>query len=324
MNNFGYVRAATVEEALHSFSEDPQAIYLAGGTNLVDHLKLGIARPSRLIDIRRLGLDQIQDSPHGGLSIGAGVTNSKLAYDEWVISRYPALSQAILSGAGPQLRNVATVAGNLLQGVRCYYFRDGHSPCNRRNPGSGCSAAEGFNRIHAILGTSDKCIATHPSDMAVAMVAFAATVRTWGPNGERSIPIGEFFVPWGTVLERGELIVGVDLPPTPWFARSTYVKARDRASFEFALASAAVAVDLRGGVIHDCRIALGGVATTPWRAHVAESVLRGTQPGDRVFGEAAAAELAPAVPWKHNGFKIELCNRVIVDALKSICSEVGA
>jgi xanthine dehydrogenase YagS FAD-binding subunit len=325
MNPFTYVAAQKPEEAIGERTAHPHAAYLAGGTNLLDNMKLGVEQPDRLIDVRRLGLDRIEDLP-GGLRIGAGVTNTALAYDARVRRHYPALSEAILAGASPQLRNAATTGGNLLQRTRCYYFRDTASPCNKREPGSGCSALDGINRIHAILGTSEKCIATHPSDMDVAMMAFDAVVRTRGSQGDRAVPIADFYVPYGedpareNVLLPGELITGVDLPAVPWFARSHYLKARDRASYEFSLSSAAVALDIHDGLIRDCRIALGGVATKPWRAAAAEASLRGQRPGEAAFRDAAEAELKAAVPRKDNAFKIELCKRVILKSLQTVAS----
>ena len=323
MNLFSYIAATNVRQALHERADHDHASYLAGGTNLLDNMKLGIEQPNRLIDVRQVGFDKIETLPDGGLRIGAAVTNTALAYDERVRSRYPALSQAILSGASPQLRNAATTGGNLLQRTRCYYFRDVASPCNKREPGSGCSALTGFNRIHAVLGTSEKCIATHPSDMDVALVALEAVIRTQGPKGARALPIDAFYIPYGedpakeNVLEPGELITHVDLPPTIWFTHSCYHKARDRASYEFALSSAATALDLDNGIIRNCRLALGGVATKPWRALAAEKVLKGMKAGPETFRAAAEAELKQAVPQKDNAFKIELCKRVIVRSLEA-------
>lgn len=322
MNLFSYIAATNAKQAVRERAEHAQAAYLAGGTNLLDNMKLAIEQPDRLIDVRKLGFDKIELLPDSGLRIGATVTNTALAYNARVLSHYPALSQAILSGASPQLRNAATTGGNLLQRTRCYYFRDVASQCNKREPGSGCSAIDGINRIHAVLGTSEKCIATHPSDMDVALVALEAIIRTQGPKGQRTLPIGEFYVAYGedpakeNVLEPGELITHVDLPPTAWFARSCYQKARDRASYEFALSSAAAALDLDNGVIRDCRIALGGVATKPWRALTAEKALRGLKVSEEAFRAAAEAELKMAVPRKYNAFKIELCKRVIVKSLQ--------
>jgi xanthine dehydrogenase YagS FAD-binding subunit len=326
MNGFTYFSAAKPEEAIGDSAAHSNAAYLGGGTNLIDNMKLNVEQPDRLIDVRKIGLDQISAPTEGGLRIGAAVTNSTLAYDERVTKSYPVLSEAILSGASPQLRNAATTAGNLLQRTRCAYFRDADNiaPCNKRRPGSGCSAIDGFNRTHAVLGTSDKCIATHPSDMDVALMALDAVILTQSAEGNRAIPIGEFYVAYGeepareNILRAGELITAVQLPSTAWFSRSRYVKARDRASYEFALASAAVALDLDRGVIRDCRIALGGVATKPWRALAAENTLRGKKASEELFLAAGEAELKPAVPQKYNAFKIEMAKRVLSSALKSL------
>ncbi|MEA2694647.1 MAG: xanthine dehydrogenase YagS FAD-binding subunit, partial [Acidobacteriota bacterium] len=267
MNPFSYTHASRPEEAVAAVAKDPRAKFLAGGTTLVDLLRLDVEQPAALVDINALPLSRIEPLPGGGVRIGALVKNSDLANDPAIRKNYPALSEALLSGASPQLRNMATVGGNLLQRTRCYYFRDpAYAACNKRVPGSGCSALEGYNRIHAVLGTSEKCIATSPGDMPVAMVALDAVVHTRRANGgERTIPIADFHVPYGedpareSVLEHGELITAVELPATPWFARSHYLKIRDRASYEFALASAAVALDLNGGTIRAARVALGGV-----------------------------------------------------------------
>jgi xanthine dehydrogenase YagS FAD-binding subunit len=329
MNSFTYTAATSPQHAFAEHSRLETSSYIGGGTNLLDNLKLGVEKPTHLIDVRHIGLDRIEALPDGGLRIGAAVTNSRVAYDDRVLKQYPALSEAILSGASPQLRNAATTAGNLLQRTRCYYFRDTSSACNKRAPGSGCSAIRGINRIHAVLGTSEKCIATHPSDMDVAMVAFDAVVRTHGPQGERTIPIRDFYVAYGddptkeNVLEPGELITAVDLPATRWFQNSHYVKARDRASYEFALASAAVALNLENGAVKECRIALGGVATKPWRALAAERSLPGKPPSEEFFRAAAEAELSAAVPQRQNGFKIELCKRVIVHSLQTAASRLA-
>lgn len=321
MNSFSYSSAASIQQALTEHSQNRNAAYLGGGTNLLDNWKLGVEQPDHLVDVRHVGFNKIEALPDGGLRIGAAVTNTALAYDERVQKQYPALSEAILAGASPQLRNVATTAGNLLQKTRCYYFRDTARACNKRVPGSGCSALTGVNRIHAILGTSEKCIATHPSDMDVALTTFDAVIKTQSEHGARSIPISEFYVAYGddpakeNVLEPGELITSIDLPATGWFSNSRYVKARDRASYEFALASAAVAIQLQDGNIGDCRITLGGVATKPWRALAAERVLRGHKPSTAQFQAAADAELQAAVPQSHNGFKIQLSKRVILQSL---------
>lgn len=326
MKAFSYSSATSVQSALNGHAQLPNSAYLGGGTNLLDNWKLGVEQPDHLVDVRHIGLDKIESLPGGGLRIGAAVSNTKLAYDERVKKQYPALSEAILSGASPQLRNAATTAGNLLQKTRCYYFRDLARPCNKRMPGSGCAAINGINRIHAILGTSDKCIATHPSDMDVALMTFDAVIKTRGARGERSIPISEFYVSYGedpakeNVLEAGELITSVELPANTWFANSHYVKARDRASYEFALASAAVAVQVENGTIRDCRISLGGIATKPWRALAAEKALRGQKSSAERFAAAAEAELAAAVPQSHNAFKVQLSKRVIQQSLQMAAS----
>ena len=326
MNPFTYVAPGDVQQAIDERTAHAHSAFLAGGTNLIDDMKLAVETPDRLVDIQHLPLTKIEPLPGGGLRIGALVRNSDLAWDEKVREKYPALSEALLSGASPQLRNLATTGGNLLQRTRCYYFRDPASPCNKRNPGTGCSAIHGYNRIHAILGTSDQCIATHPSDMAVAMTALDAVIRVQGPAGERTVPVADFYVPYGTdpakenTLQPGELITAVDLPGTPWFTRSTYLKVRDRASYEFALASAAVALDLKDGLIADIRIALGGVATQPWRATLAEAALKGQKLDSTTFRAAAEAELKPAVAQSDNAFKIELAKRTIVRALNNVIS----
>jgi xanthine dehydrogenase YagS FAD-binding subunit len=326
MHPFDYISVSDQDEAVARRTATPRSAFLAGGTNLVDDMKLGVENPTALIDVNRLPLDRIDRLPNGGLRIGATARNSDVAYHDFVQKSYPVLSMAILSGASPQLRNAATTAGNLLQRTRCYYFRDVSQPCNKRKPGSGCAAIDGFNRIHAILGTSEKCIATHPSDMDVAMMALDAVVQTQGPGQSRGIAIEDFYVAYGqdpakeTVLEPGELITSVDLPPTPWFARSTYLKVRDRASYEFALSSAAVAMDLSNGVINEIRIALGGVATKPWRARAAENVLRGAKAEPKAFAAAAEAEMQDAIPRRHNAFKVELCKRTMIAALQTVAS----
>jgi xanthine dehydrogenase YagS FAD-binding subunit len=327
MNPFSFHQAAQPDEAIHSVAGDPHAKFLAGGTTLVDLLRLNVETPDRLVDINALPLAKIESLPGGGVRIGALVRNSDLANDATIRRRYPVLSEALLSGASPQLRNMATVGGNLMQRTRCYYFRDAISPCNKRQPGSGCAALEGYNRIHAVLGTSDKCIATFPGDMPVAMAALDAVVHTRRRNGaERTIPLADFHVSYGddpareTVLEHGELITAVELPAVQWLARSTYLKVRDRASYEFALASAAVALDLeggRGGRIRAARVALGGVGTKPWRSREAEQALAGAKADEAAFRAAADAALHGARPQKHNGFKIELAKRTLVRALST-------
>ena len=325
MNPFTYSHATRPEEAVAAVARNPHAAFVAGGTTLVDLLRLDVMTPAALVDVNALPLARIETLPGGGVRIGAMVRNSDLANDAAIRRRYPALSEALLSGASPQLRNMASVGGNLLQRTRCYYFRDAVSPCNKRQPGSGCAALDGFNRIHAVLGTSEKCIATHPGDMPVALAALDAIVHTRRPGGgERSIPLTDFHVSYGedpareSVLEHGELITAVELPAVPWFARSTYLKIRDRASYEFALASAAVALDLdRGGsrAIRAARVALGGVATKPWRSREAEQALTGGKADEATFRAAAEAALRDARPQRNNGFKIELAKRTLTRAL---------
>lgn len=322
MNPFTFSHAGRPEEAVAAVAKNPHAVFVAGGTTLVDLLRLDVMTPDALVDVNTLPLGKIESLPGGGVRIGAMVRNSDLANDPTIRRRYPVLSEALLSGASPQLRNMATVGGNLMQRTRCYYFRDAVSPCNKRQPGSGCAAIGGYDRIHAVLGTSDKCIATHPADMPVALVALDAVVHTRRPGGgERTIPLADFHVSYGddpareSVLEHGELITGVELPAVPWFARSTYLKVRDRASYEFALASAAVALDLDHGAIRAARVALGGVATKPWRSREAEKVLTGAKPEEATFRAAAEAALKDARPQRNNGFKVELAKRTLTRAL---------
>jgi len=317
MQTFQYSQAKSIDVAV-----DVKGKFIAGGTTLVDLMKLNVEKPAALVDINGLPLDRIESTPDGGLKIGALVRNSDLAWNADVKQRYPVLSEALLSGASPQLRNMATTGGNLLQRTRCYYFRDTNYKCNKREPGSGCSAIDGFNRIHAILGTSDHCIATHPSDMAVAMMALEATVHTRGSKGERSIALNDFYLVPGTtpdkenVLEPGELITHITIPALPQGARSHYLKLRDRASYEFALASAAVVVQISGGKIQRARVAMGGVGTKPWRSKEAEQALQGHEASEHTYRAAAEAALKPAKPMRDNGFKVELAKRAIVRALQ--------
>jgi xanthine dehydrogenase YagS FAD-binding subunit len=324
---FRYERAADVAGAVTMLAEAPQGAYLAGGTNLVDLMKLEVATPDLLVDVRHLTSDRIEELPDGTVRIGAAVANSDLAADHRIRRRYPVLSQALLSAASGQLRNVATTGGNLLQHTRCVYFQDLTTPCNKREPGSGCSAREGYNRELAILGWSQACVATHPSDMAVALAALDAVVRTQGPDGERAIPLTDLHRLPGdeperdTVLEHGELITAVDLPPLPMAANSRYRKVRDRASYAFALVSVAAALEVTGGVVRDVRIALGGVAHKPWRATTAEEALRGTQATRERFRAAAEAELAEARPLAGNGFKVPLARNTIVSTLVDLARE---
>ena len=327
MNPFGYSKAADANQAVTTISGKPNGKFLGGGTNLIDLMKMGVETPSELVDISRLPLAQIEELPDKRVRIGALARNSDVAEHELIKTRYPFLTEALLSGASPQLRNMATVGGNLLQRTRCYYFYDPAFPaCNKRKPGSGCGALDGYNRIHAILGQSDQCIATHPSDMCVALAALEAIVRVRGPNGEREIAFGNFHRLPGDTPERdtnlapGELIIAVDLPAMPFAARSHYLKVRDRASYAFALVSVA-ALDLGPGKrINDVRIALGGVAHKPWRALAAEKQLTGQEASEKTFRDAAEAELAPAKSYKYNSFKIELAKRSIVQALSIIAA----
>jgi xanthine dehydrogenase YagS FAD-binding subunit len=326
MNPFTYSRAADPQSAVSGIAANPKAKFLGGGTNLVDLMKMGVERPEQLVDINRLDLTKVEELPNNdGVRIGGLVRNSDLAEHDLIKSRYPVLSEALLSGASPQLRNLATTGGNLLQRTRCYYFYDPAFPmCNKRNPGSGCGALEGYNRIHAILGQSERCIATHPSDMCVAMAALDAVVRVQGPKGERTIPFADFHRLPGdtpnveTNLQPNELITAVDLPAIPFATRSHYLKVRDRASYAFALVSVAAALEMEGGQIKSARIALGGVAHKPWRAVKAELALAGKTPNDQSFRAAAEAELAPAKGYKYNSFKIELARRAITQALGTV------
>jgi xanthine dehydrogenase YagS FAD-binding subunit len=319
---FNYVKAGDTHDALQRV-HDHNAVFVAGGTTLIDLMKLQVMTPALLVDINHLPLDTIDHLPDGTVRIGAMVRNSDLAHDPTIATRFPALSQALLSGASPQLRNVATTGGNLMQRTRCYYFRDPAYACNKRQPGSGCAAIEGYNRIHAVLGGSEHCIATHPSDMAVAMVALDAVVHIQGKDGERTVPVGEFHLLPGqtphleTVVRPGELITYVTVPKSPFAAHSAYVKLRDRASYEFALASAAAALALEGNRIRAIRVVLGGVATKPWRSPEAERVLNGATADATTLRAAAEAAVQDATPLRHNAFKIELAKRAIVRALKN-------
>jgi xanthine dehydrogenase YagS FAD-binding subunit len=324
MKPFRYERAQDMARAVATLTGEPGGAFLAGGTNLVDLMKLGVVEPDVLVDVRELTSGKIEDLPGGGLRIGAAVTNSDLAADRRVRARYPVLSQALLSGASGQLRNMATVGGNLLQRTRCVYFYDTTTPCSKRQPGSGCSALGGYTRYHAILGASESCVATHPSDMAVALAALDATVRVLGPDGARSIPLVEFHRLPGdaperdTVLTHGELITAVDVPPLPFAERSRYYKVRDRASYAFALVSVAAALDLAGGTVRDARIAFGGVAHKPWRAPRAEAALRGAHATEETFRRAADSELAGAQPLDGNGFKISLVRNTLTMVLRDL------
>jgi xanthine dehydrogenase YagS FAD-binding subunit len=327
MRPYSYVRARDVGGAVAALAEAPDAAFLAGGTNLVDLMKLEVMTPGVLVDVRRLTSESIEELPDGGVRIGAAVTNSELAADRTIRSRYPMLSQALLSGASGQLRNLATTGGNLLQRTRCVYFYDTTTPCNKREPGSGCSAIEGHNKNHAILGASEHCVATHPSDMAVAMVAMDAFVNVQGPDGDRRIPIEELHLLPGdeprrdTTLEHGELITSVDLPPLDFLSNSKYRKVRERASYAFALVSVAAALDVEDGVVRDVRVALGGVAHKPWRATKAEEALRGEPANEANFRAAADIELEDAEPLRDNAFKIPLARNVITLTLLELSEE---
>jgi xanthine dehydrogenase YagS FAD-binding subunit len=321
MNRFSYLRARSVDEAVREAASDPTARFIAGGTNLIDLMKYNVERPERLIDITRLPLNEIEETEGGGLRLGALVPNSEAAYDPRVRDRYPLLSSAILAGASAQLRNSATTGGNLLQRTRCYYFYDTGTPCNKREPGTGCPASFGRNRIHAILGTSNHCIATHPSDMCVALAALEAVVHVAGPDGERTIAMADFHrLPGNTPqidtnLRHGEIILAVELPPSDFGKNYTYLKLRDRLSYAFALVSVAAALRIDGETITQARLALGGVAHKPWRNEDAEDMLRG-QPADaELFSSVADHILKEAKGFEDNAFKIDLAQRAIVRAL---------
>ncbi len=322
MNNFSYMKAGDVATAVSEIARDNTAKFIAGGTNLIDLMKENVERPSRLIDITRLPLDRIEETRDGGLRIGALVTNTDVAYNEQVEKRYPLLSEAILSGASQQLRNMATTGGNLMQRTRCYYFYDTATPCNKREPGTACSAINGFNRIHAILGASEHCIATHPSDMCVALAALEATVRVTGKNGDRAIPFAEFHrLPGDTPqtdanLQADEIITAVDLPAKGFAENYAYLKVRDRASYAFALVSVAAALEMDGGGIKEARLALGGIAHKPWRDMEAEAMLNGKEATRENFREVAEAILRDAKGFGYNDFKIELAKRAVVRALR--------
>jgi xanthine dehydrogenase YagS FAD-binding subunit len=321
MMAFQYSRASDVADAVRQITADPNAKFIAGGTNLVDLMKDHVERPSRLIDISRLPLTKVEQTTDGGLRIGALVPNSDLAYHPIIAERYPLLASAILAGASAQLRNMASTGGNLLQRTRCHYFYDTATPCNKRDPGSGCSAREGLNRMHAILGASDACIATHPSDMCVALAALDAQVWVNGPSGERVIPMTDFHrLPddepeRDTNLDHSEIIIAIELPALGFASNYSYLKIRDRLSYAFALVSVAAALTLEGNVIKEARLALGGVAHKPWRDETAETALRGQPATSASFAVAADVVLTEARGFTHNAFKIDLARRAIVRAL---------
>jgi len=321
MIGFHYARAANVADAVNQMRASPGAKFIAGGTNLVDLMKMDVEQPSKLIDVAKLPLNKVEPTAAGGLRIGALVPNSDLAYHPLVEQRYPMLSSALLAGASQQLRNMASVGGNLLQRTRCAYFYDIATPCNKREPGSGCSAIDGLNRMNAILGTSDACIAVHPSDMCVALAVLEAKVHVAGPGGERAIAFADFHRLPGdtpqrdTNLAADELVTAVELPPRGFAANYTYLKIRDRLSYAFALVSVAVGLELDGGTIKEARFALGGVAHKPWRNAQAEAALRGRPAEAAAFAEAAAIVLRDAKGFGHNTFKIDLARRAMVRAL---------
>jgi len=320
MRPFSYVRAADIDHAVREVAADPSAKFIAGGTNLIDLMKYDVDHPTRLVDITHLPLNTIEETEDGGLRIGALVTNTDLAYDPRVESRYPMLSSAILAGASQQLRNAASTGGNLLQRTRCSYFYDVATPCNKREPGTGCSAIPGFNRYHALLGASNMCIATHPSDMCVALAALEATVRVAGPDGERAIPFAEFHrLPGNTPeidtnLRHGEIILSLELPARGFAQHYTYLKLRDRLSYAFALVSIAVGLEMDGDRIGLARLALGSIAHKPWRGPETEELLRG-RPATAESFKMAADHMRDAKGTEYNAFKIELARRGIVRAL---------
>ncbi|MEU3991083.1 xanthine dehydrogenase family protein subunit M [Streptomyces platensis] len=329
MREFGYQRVTEVAGAVALLGADPDARCLGGGTNLVDLMKAGVERPALLVDVRDLPLGRIEPREDGGLRIGATVTNSELAADPEVRRRYPALAEAVLAGASGQLRNMATVGGNLLQRTRCGYFTDPAKPCNKRAPGSGCPAVEGEHHNHAILGASAHCVAVHPSDMGVALTAFDAAVSYETADGPGELPLAEFYLPVGdtphreTTLPPGALITGITLPPAPVAAASRYRKVRERASYAFAIGSIAAALDVRDGAVREVRLAFGAVASRPWRARTAERVLTGGPADAAAFAAAADAELAAAETLPHNGYKVTLMRNLVVAVLTELAEEAA-
>ncbi|GGL50924.1 FAD binding domain-containing protein [Planomonospora parontospora] len=327
MRPFSYVSAPDVATALRTVADDPGAKFLGGGTNLVDLMRTGIERPDTVVDITSLPLAEVEERPDGGVRIGALVRNSRLAAHPLIRARYPVLSQAVLAGASAQLRNMATVGGNLLQRTRCPYFHDRTAACNKREPGSGCDAIGGFNRSHAVLGVSGACIAAHPSDMCVALAALDAVVEVESVRGVRRVPLASFHRPPGetphveTGLSPDELVTAVELPPSPLAANSCYRKVRDRASYAFALVSVAAALEVRGGTVTGVGLALGGVATTPWRAREAERALLGAPATEESFRRAAEAELASATGLPGNAFKIDMARRAVTATLRRLLTE---
>jgi xanthine dehydrogenase YagS FAD-binding subunit len=330
MKNFTYSRAEDAQTAVHLISQNANAKFLGGGTNLVDLMRENIEQPDALVDVTRLRFNRIEELPDGGISIGAAVKNTAMANHRVIRERYPFLSQAILFGASGQIRNMASVGGNLMQRTRCLYFYDYAANCNKRRPGSGCDAIDGFNRMHAILGASESCIATHPSDMCVALAALDTTVHVEGRNGKRAIPFNDFHrLPGNTPhietdLQPDELITSIEIRKLDFAKNSLYRKVRDRASYAFALVSVAAALETENGVIRNLRVALGGVAHKPWRAVEAENVLRGAEANVESFRRAAEAELANAKGYADNSFKIELAKRIIVSVLSELAGRGGA
>ncbi len=323
MEPFRFVKAQDNLAAIRAAGIN-QAKFIAGGTNMLDLMKLNIETPKQVVDINKLSLYKIEELQNGGVRIGALVKNSDLAYNPYIIRNFPVLSEALLSGASPQLRNMATTGGNLMQRTRCPYFYSIDFVCNKRVPGSGCAAIFGYNRMNAILGTSDRCIATHPSDMCVAMAALGAIIHVQGPKGARAIPFADFHLLPGQTpqiehnLKQDELITHVEIPALPFADKSYYLKVRDRASYEFALTSTAVALDIQNGTIRNARVALGGVGTKPWRSIEAERVLIGAPANAQTYRAAADAALAAAKQYKDNAFKVELAKRTLVRALTTV------
>ncbi|MET8155399.1 xanthine dehydrogenase family protein subunit M [Sphaerisporangium sp. NPDC005289] len=330
MRPLAYVRPGDVPAALRAITAEPGARFLGGGTNLVDLMRQDVERPATVVDITGLPLDRVEQAPDGGVRVGALVRNSHLAAHPVIRGRYPVLAQAVLSGASAQLRNMATVGGNLLQRTRCPYFYDGAAACNKREPGSGCDAIGGLNRDHAVLGASEACVATHPSDMCVALAALDAVVVVESLRGERRVPMEDFHrLPGGTphiesAIEADELVTAVELPSCPVAATSRYRKVRDRASYAFALVSVAAAMEVRDGAVAEVRLALGGVAAKPWRAREAERVLLGAPAVEESFRRAAEAELAAATALSHNTFKIELARRTVTATLLRLLTDGSA
>ena len=325
MYPFSFTQATSNQAAISALAGSSMAKLIGGGTNLLDLMKMNVEHPQQLVDINNLeALQKIEALPTGGIRIGALVRNTDLAYDATISQKYPMLSQAILAGASAQLRNMATTAGNIMQRTRCPYFFDTATACNKREPGSGCSAIKGYNRYNAILGNSDKCIALHPSDMCVAMIALDATIRVQGSKGERTIPFADFHLLPGQTPEKehalapDEMITAVDLPALPFVTNSHYEKVRDRASYAFALTSAAVALEVGGGTIRNVRIAVGGVGTKPWRATEAEKALVGKPANEDSFKAAADMALQGAQTYKYNAFKVDLAKRTLIKALMKI------